>query len=83
MTEKEIEMHNELSREAEMRHLLQEHLGQADAPDTPRVLRRDVRRAMRAIRHTYRRTAASGHGGFAEWLSDNYHLLIRACRSSA
>lgn len=77
MTEKEIEMHNELSREAEMRHLLQEHLGQADAPDTPRVLRRDVRRAMRAIRHTYRRTAASGHGGFAEWLSDNYHLLIR------
>ena len=52
MTEKEIEMHNELSREAEMRHLLQEHLGQADAPDTPRVLRRDVRRAMRAIRHT-------------------------------
>lgn len=77
MTEKEIEMHNELSREAGMRHLLQEHLGQADGPDTPRMLRRDVRRAMRVIRHAYRRAATSGHGGFAEWLSDNYHLLIR------
>lgn len=60
------------------RSVVRECLTQAYAPAGLRRLAREVRRAMRTLRRSYRKALQNGgKTAFDEWLADNYHLLLR------
>ena len=77
--EKQRENGADMEREEEAltRSLVRETL--AEPAKTARLWRlaRELRRAMRTLRRSYRRAVQCGKTAADEWLGDNYHLLLR------
>lgn len=77
--EKQRENGADMEREEEAltRSMVRETL--AEPAKTARLWRlaRELRRAMRTLRRSYRRAVQCGKTAADEWLGDNYHLLLR------
>ena len=78
--EKQRENGADMEREEEAltRSLVRETL--AEPAKTARLWRlaRELRRAMRTLRRSYRRAVQCGKTAADEWLGDNYPLLLKA-----
>lgn len=78
-------MENESDYSALFRSLAQEFIAEPYPSSGLRPLRRQVKKALRVLRHSCRRPSpassstcsASAEAAFREWLDDNYHLLMR------
>ena len=77
--EKQRENGADMEREEEAltRSLVRETLAEPAKSARLWRLARELRRAMRTLRRSYRRAVQCGKTAADEWLGDNYHLLLR------